>query len=82
MVGDDFTELDVEYFLMLKLHEGWSTGEIAIELDYDRETVKNYMRLFDRLGLGEYTIFDGMWHFWFSPTGNDVYERIMKREEG
>jgi len=73
------TESERDFFVHLKHVEGASSGSIAVETGMDREEIKEHMRVFERMGYGEYTIFDGMYHFWFNQAGNEVYYS-MKHE--
>ena len=63
---------DMEWLEYLYDHNGWSSGEIAIDTGEDRNAIKKMMQHLEKLGYGEYTIFDGMFHFWLSPYGNTV----------
>lgn len=60
-------------------HEGCSSGELAVISDIERDEIKKWMRLFEKHDIGEYTIQDGMYHFWLSPFGRDL--AISKKGE-
>lgn len=66
------TQMEIDALIMLKDHEGWSSGELSIEVDETRENIKGWMRYFEKQGYGTFTIQDGMYHFWFSPFGNET----------
>ena len=63
------TQTTIDMLLLLFEHEGYSSGELSLISGINRNGIKAYMRLFEKMGYGEFTIFDGMYHFWFSPDG-------------
>ncbi len=71
------TEAKYHAFLVFKVHEGKSSGEIARITGMSTTAIKALMRDFERLGFGDYTIQDGMYYFWFSAFGNDVIHEGM-----
>lgn len=78
---DELSDIQSEWLETLKHHEGASSGEIAMITDNPVSRVKGFMAGFEKAGYGQYTIFDGMWYFWFSPYGNDTISRVRKSGE-
>lgn len=74
------THLDL--FKLIAEYEGYSTGELSVKTGIERETLKETMRRCERLGLGEYTIQDGMYHFWLSAKGKSAYQVLRSLEQG
>lgn len=73
---NEMTQLETDMLIALKDHEGYSSGELSILLDVKQSEIKQWMRLFEKAGYGQFTIQDGMYHFWFSPYGNETYNLI------
>lgn len=44
---------------------GWSSGEIAVETGFNRGAIKRSMQELEKEGVGEYTMGDGMFYFWY-----------------
>lgn len=74
---NEFTQLETDMLIALKEHEGYSSGELSILLDIERSEIKAWMRKFENAGYGSFSIQDGMYHFWFSPYGNETYNLIV-----
>lgn len=71
-----------ELFKVIAEYEGYSTGELAVKFNLNREDLKAAMRHYESLKLGEFTIQDGMYHFWLSEKGKSAYEILRSLEIG
>lgn len=73
---NNITQKTAEMIVLFLEHEGWSTGELRLITGYETNDLKRWMRYFEREGLGEFTINDGMYRFWFSPDGRVFAEGL------
>jgi len=71
------TQSNVDMLELLLDHEGASDGELYLIADIPKLTIRNYMKFFEKHGLGEYTTFDGMFHFWFSACGREAAKEAI-----
>lgn len=55
-------------------YNGFSSGEISLETGYNRGAIKEAMRQLDKAGEGEYSMFDGMYYFWYHNAGSEDKE--------
>jgi len=64
---DGLTQAAIDWIEILYEYEGASSGELALITEESPSAVKRWMKWAEHQKLGEFTIQDGMFHFWFSP---------------
>lgn len=77
---EKFTQEDLKVIPMIVLFEGHSSGGISLIMGLSHGYVKELMRKLERVGVGEYTMFDGMYNFWFKDDDMRRYTRDYCRE--
>ena len=71
-----WTQAKLDMLSLLHQHEGASSWELGLISGDEPRRIKAYMREFERMGIGEFTIQDGMYHFWLSPFGRALAESM------
>lgn len=74
--NETLTQAAVDMLIVFLEHEGWSSGQLSLEMETSRTNIHGWMRFFESRGFGEYTISDGMRYFWFSPDGRKRVEAL------